>query len=206
MFSDIHISYFRGCAREIDDCDSQASDKEEEAEVRPSMSKEHRDMMDKLFFMFPNKFVSNNHEAMPAAQKLFSLNNTTPLLKLDPIITGTWLDPPKSEGESSATGIWPENTIFPKGANPYVKGYEFRPPPRPTDISISDPNLKKRLEASKIKEANLNSTGFRTNESVKLANFSHPSSDVFQCGGLFDSVYSEELISCAIEFIPMLKN
>ena len=166
MFSDTHISYFRGYARETDECDSQVvPDQEEEEEtevIRPSMTAEHKAIMNKLYVVFPHKFLSVNNNVMPAAQKVFALNNnTTPIFKLDPILTGTWLDPPKV-GEDLATGLWPENTIFPKGVNPYTKGYELRPPPRPTDISITDSNLKLLLEASKIKEANLNSTVFRT--------------------------------------------
>ena len=46
-----------------------SSDQEEEdIEIRPSMTKEHRDLMKHLQFMFPDRFVNNNAESIPAAQ------------------------------------------------------------------------------------------------------------------------------------------
>ena len=154
--------------------------------------------------MFPDRFVNCNSDSILAAQKIFQLNSSTPLLKLNPIMVGSWLDPPKSE--DSATGIWPQDTKVPKGPIPYRKGYDFKPPARPTDISIMDPNIKKLLEAPKIKEANLDPTIFRTNETTNFSGTALPTTDFFQRGGLFDSFYSEEMLSFALSFIPLLKN
>ena len=207
MFRDIHrLSHFRGDARESEEGETQVgSDQEEEDTTRQSVTAESKAVMEKLCSLFPHKFLSENiSNVLPAGQKVFSLNhNSTPVLKLNPILAGSWLSPPKV-GENQV-GLWPENTTFPKGVNPYTKGYGIRPPPRPTDISIMDPNLKLLLEAPKIKEANLNSTVFRTKDAVKLVNFSHPSTDLFQRGGLFDIFYSDELVSCAIDVIPVIR-
>ena len=90
---------------------------EEDMDIRPSMTKEHRELMRHLQYMFPERFLNSNAESIPAAQKLFQINTSTPLLKLNPTLTGSWLDPPKSE--DSATGCWPKDTKFPKGSIPY---------------------------------------------------------------------------------------
>ena len=102
-------------------------------------------------------------KGIPAAQRVFALNSSTPLFKIEPILTGTWLDPPKPS-EDLSIGLWPGNIVSPKGTNPYVKDFVLKPPARPTDIFISNPNLKKLLTTSKIKIANLEPTVFRTNE------------------------------------------
>ena len=67
------------------------------------MTKEHKDLMKSLQYMFPDRFIDSNLDSIPAAQKIFQLNSSTPLLKLYPMMVGSWLDPPKSE--DSATGI-----------------------------------------------------------------------------------------------------
>ena len=154
---------------------------EEDMDIRPSMTKEHRELMRHLQYMFPERFLNSNAESIPAAQKLFQINTSTPLLKLNPTLIGSWLDPPKSE--DSATGCWPKDTKFPKGSIPYRKGYDFKPPTRPSDIAIIDPNLKKLLEAPKIKEANLDPTIFRSTEATKFSGTALPSTDFFQRGG-----------------------
>ena len=68
------------------------------------MSKEHRDMMGHLCDIFPENFVIVGQEAIPAAQKKFALNTNTPLFKIDPILTGTWLDPPKKRTPKKRDG------------------------------------------------------------------------------------------------------
>ena len=181
-----------------------SSDQEdEEIDNRPSMTREHEELMRKLNFLFPDNFCNNLNESMPAAQRVFQWKPSTPRLKLNPMLSGSWLDPPKS-GDSDI-GCWPKETKFPKGPMPYTKGYNFKPPVRPNDISITDPNLKKLLEAPKIKEANLDPTIFRSTDATKFAGTQFPSTDFFLRGGLFDSFYSEELLGFAINLIPMIK-
>ena len=104
-----------------------------------------------LVQMFRDKFLLKEQDVISAAQKLFNINSSTPLLKLNPfIIKGSFLDPPVIEGELSSTGTWPSSTRFPKGPNPYKAGFQLKPPGRPLDIFIEDPNLKKLLEAPKM--------------------------------------------------------
>ena len=160
--------FFRDSAESVSEIeDIQDSEQEQEEEdsglTRPSISKETKDMMEKLCKIFPDKFVIVGQKGIPAAQRVFALNSSTPLFKIEPILTGTWLDPPKPS-EDSSIGLWPGNIVSPKGTNPYVKDFVLKPPARPTDIFISNPNLKKLLTASKIKIANLEPTVFRTNE------------------------------------------
>ena len=116
---------------------------------------------------------------------------------------GTWLDPPKQS--DSDIGIWPGNIVTPKGTNPYVKDFALKPPARPTETCIVNPNLKKLLTASKIKIANLDTTVFRVNESTKLSGTSFVNVDYFMRKSLFDAFYTEELLGCALGFVPMLK-
>ena len=130
--------------------DNQESEQEdEESVIRPSMSKEHKVMMEHLCDIFPDKFVIVGQEAIPAAQTKFALNTNTPLFRIDPILTGTWFDPPKSS-EDSAIGLWPEHIVAPKGTNPYLKDFVLKPPARPTDTFIVNPNMKEHLTASKL--------------------------------------------------------
>ena len=68
------------------------------------------------------------------------------------------------------------------GSIPYRKNYDFKPPTRPSDIAIIDPNLKKLLEAPKIKEANLDPTISRSTEATKFSGMALPSTDFFQRG------------------------
>ena len=92
------------------------------------------------------------------------------------------------------------------GTNLYFKDFVLKPPTRPTDTFISNPNLKKLLTASKIKNENLDATVFRTTELVKLAGTSFANVDYFMRKSLFDSFYTEELLGCALGFIPMLNS
>ena len=180
-----------------------SSDQEDEEDSRPSMTRELNEIMNNLSYMFPDRFSSDINESMPIAQRVFQCKPSTPRLKLNPELSGSWLDPPKSD--DSDIGCWPKETKLPKGSMPYTKGYKFRPPNRPDNIVITDPNLKKLLEAPKIKEANLDPTIFRSTVATGFTGTSFSSTDVFLRGGLYDSFYSEELLSFALSFIPILK-
>ena len=180
-----------------------SSDQEDEEDSRPSMTRELNEIMNNLSYMFPDRFSSDINESMPIAQRVFQCKPSTPRLKLNPELSGSWLDPPKSV--DSDIGCWPKETKLPKGSMPYTKGYKFRPPNRPDNIVITDPNLKKLLEAPKIKEANLDPTIFRSTVATGFTGTSFSSTDVFLRGGLYDSFYSEELLSFALSFIPVLK-
>ena len=166
------------------------------------MTREHREMMDWLCHMFSDRFEVNDTASIPAAQKMFSISNSTPL-KLNPLIEGSWLDPPRIEGD--VAGSWPSKTKFPKGVSPYRKAFPFKPPARPTDVSIICPTLRKLLEAPKISEAYLDPTVFRSSNPVKLVGTSFPTTDSFQRSGLYDGLYTEEMLNFALSFIPMLK-
>ena len=50
-----------------------------------------------------------------------------------------------------------------------MKDFAHKPPARPTETCILNPNLKKLLTASKIKITNLNTTVFKLNDSTKLS-------------------------------------
>ena len=48
-----------------------SSDQEdEEIDNRPSMTREHEELMRKLNFLFPDNFCNNLNESMPAAQRV----------------------------------------------------------------------------------------------------------------------------------------
>ena len=71
------------------------------------------------------------------AQRGLTLNNTKPQFKINPVIEGPWLDPPKEQ--DSEIGNWPDNTVFPKGSNPYPKDMpsSLRPPNRPAYLQTA---------------------------------------------------------------------
>ena len=54
-----------------------------------------------------------------------------------------------------------------------------RPPARPAEFSIVDPNLKRLLLAPKLKEAKLNTSVFKNPSAVKLAGTAFVTSDYF---------------------------
>ena len=74
-----------------------------------------------------------------AGSKALSLNVLKPHFLINPIIVGTWLDPPKQF--DSDIGSRPGNTVFPRGTVPYPKDIPKRPPARPAEICIVDHNL-----------------------------------------------------------------
>ena len=133
--------------------------------------------MFKVYELFPQKFIVKGQKNVHRAQKALSLNTSKPQFLIDPIIAGTWLDPPKQF--DSDIGTWPENTVFPKGTNPYPKDMPNRPPARPAEFSIVDPNLKRLLLAPKLKEAKLNTSVFKNPSAVKLAGTAFVTSDYF---------------------------
>ena len=136
-------------------------DEFEEDEVqKPSMTKEHKELMGYLQHLFANKFTVRDTAAVPAAQKLFNISENSPLLKIEPVLEGSWLDPPKSGND--LIGFWPAKTKCPKGTNPYRPNFSFKPPSRPTDVFITHPLLRKLLEAPKISEDYLDPIVFRS--------------------------------------------
>ena len=81
----------------------------------------------------------------------------------------------------------------------------MRPPNRPADFCIVDPNLKRFLLGPKIREAKLNTSVFKNPTAVKLGGTAFVNSDFFMRKGLLDSFYTDELLSCSLELLPMLK-
>ena len=43
-------------------------------DIRPSMTKEHRELMRHLQFMFPERYLNSNAESIPAALRVFQIN------------------------------------------------------------------------------------------------------------------------------------
>ena len=170
------------------------------------MTKEHKDIMATLVKLFKDNFKIQEQDSVPAAQRLFNLNSSTPRLIIKPsILKGSFLDPPVVEGELASTGTWPPATRFPRGIIPYKPGFKLKPPGRPLDIFIEDPNLRKLLEVPKISEANLDTTVCHTTQAIKVSGTPFPTTDAFQRASLFDVLYSEELVNSALRFIPVLK-
>ena len=66
---------------ETHDSEYEQEEEEDSSVVRPSMSKETKDLMDKLCGIFPNIFVLLGQDETPAAQRVFHLNTATPLFK-----------------------------------------------------------------------------------------------------------------------------
>ena len=112
------------------------------------------------------------------------------------------MDTPLWPNEAANTGIWPLHTRFPRGVLPYKTGFTLKPPGRPFDIVIKDDNLRALLMAPKINEANLDATIYYSSQSIKLSGFQFVNTDYFQRQGLLDGLYTEDLISCAMQFIP----
>ena len=185
--------------------DSESDQEHEEGSsvVSPSMSQEIRNVMDKLYILLPNKFILGGQEKTPVTQRILLLDKVSSLLMIKPILKGTWLDPPKYL--TSDTGVWPGNIVFPKGTNPYVKDFVNRPPARSFDTLLVNPRLKKLLSASKIKFANLNTSVFKVNFPTKLSGTSYVNVDYFLRNCLYDAFFTEELLGCALEIVPMLK-
>ena len=95
--------------------------------------------------------------------------------------------------------------FFPKGTNPYAKDMLNRPPARPAEMCIVDPNLKRLLMAPKIKNANLNTSVFKTTSATKLSGTAFVNVDYFMRKALLDAYYTDELLNNAIEFVPLLR-
>ena len=121
-----------------------------------SFTNSHKNIMNKMFKMFPHKFDLSSEVTLTAAHKHFNYLASTPKLILDlTLIPGSFLDTPTWDNEAANTGIWPLKTRFPRGTLPYRAGYALKPPGRPIDIVIKDKVLKEFLIAPKISEASL---------------------------------------------------
>ena len=59
--------------------------------------------------------------------------------------------------------------------------------------------------APKIKNANLNTSVFKTTSATKLTGTAYVNVDYFMRKSLLDAYYTEELLNCAIEFVPLLR-
>ena len=159
----------------------------------------------KLFVLIPEKFNIDNRESAHIAQRGLTMNSKKPQFKINPVIEGSWLDPPKEQ--DSDIGNWPEHTVFPKGTTPYPKDFpsSLRPPSRPTDFYVEDPNLRRLLMGPKIKEAKLNPSVFKDPTPIKLSGTAFVNSDFFARKALLDAFYSDQLLNCALEIIPKFK-
>ena len=116
------------------------------------------------------------------------------------------MDPPKEQ--DSDVVAWPEKTVYPNASNPYPINMPsvIRPPNKPSDFCIVDPNLKRFLLGPKIKEAMLNTSVFKNPTAVKLGGSAFVNSDYFMRKALLDAYYTDELLNCSLEFLPLLKD
>ena len=212
------LIFFSSCSRkptrEFIYVEGESDDAALEAELEPeeedspsvTFSKKHRDIMGILNLLFADRFKLEDQEFIPEAQRLFNYGSSTPCYVLKPIILrGSFLDPPVWPGEASNTGSWPRATRFPRNVIPYKTGFSLKPPGRPIDIYIEDDNLRALLTAPKISEANLDATISFSSQSIKLSGTSFPNTDFFQRMALLDGLYTEDLLSCALQFMPRLR-
>ena len=65
--------------------------------------------------------------------------------------------------------------------------------------------MRALLTAPKISEANLDATISFSSQSIKLSGTSFPNTDFFQRMALLDGLYTEDLLSCALQFMPRLR-
>ena len=74
----------------------------------------HKNIMKKMYNLFPNKFDTADTTYFTEAHKHFGFSASTPRFIIDPVMArGSFLDTPVWDGEAANTGIWPLQTRFP---------------------------------------------------------------------------------------------
>ena len=154
--------------------------------------------------IFPEKFkIKEDSVRISEAQKRFKAPKCKPQLIINPYTDNTWLDPKTRIDESDSITYWPPEIKLPQGPNPFTPKYSPKPPPRPKDISISNKNLKKMLEAPKLGKLRLDSSIFNDSSS-DVSSSPHTKIDLFLRTGLFEDFIAGEFLDIAILLIPIV--
>merc|ERR1739842_34280 len=126
-------------------------------------------------------------------------------LKIDPILTGSWLVPSHKEESSDTIGFWPHTTKFPSEQVIYPPEYSLRPPKRPTDLIFVNKDLKSMLEAKMADKPNLNHTAFQ--EPKKPISFKNTINAKMECllkKCLIESYTAETFNDIALALFPIM--
>ena len=109
-----------------------------------------------LFEFFPESFSSKDDSVIPDSYKLFDINKK-PIyqLHINPDLSGSWMIPSHKEESTDSFGFWPSKIKLPFANNATYPPDTLRPPRRPSDIKIVDPNLKSMLDPKLTEKPNL---------------------------------------------------
>ena len=186
------------------DASENESDLVEEESAVTNMDHEYDYAFEILADLFPEKFkIKEDSVRISEAQKRFKAPKSKPQLIINPYTDNTWLDPKTRIDESDTITYWPPEIKLPQGPNPFTPKYSPKPPPRPKDISISNKNLKKMLEAPKLGKLRLDSSIFNDSSS-DVSSSPHTKIDLFLRTGLFEDFIAGEFLDIAILLIPIV--
>ena len=112
---------------------------EERDEPSVTFHDSHACIMERVYDLFPEKFMIDDNKYFTEAHKHFGFSASTPRLIIDPVLLhGSYFDTPVWDNEAPNTGIFPFSTRFPRGVIPYRHGYRMKPPGRPFDIVMDE--------------------------------------------------------------------
>ena len=195
---------------EVDDQASDLSqqDDDDSSEAGPQKSsrwKETREVFSELSSIFPENFVAKD-TSVPYYDRLQRDSSSVPLLKIQPTLTDTWLDPYKKDSPSDSVGYWPSSVkLPPKASQACPPKMLTRPDRRHSDISVVDDDLRAMLEAPKFGALHLDPSVFQAAK-VDVSKENLGTIDYLLRSSLYDSFVTDELLALVLRLVPLVQS
>ena len=194
-----------GDEAESDNVQSEEDSDEQDSPTK-AMTDNHRRIMKKAHAFFPSDFKHDDSSWQTAAQEHFGISMATPRMVVKAkLLHGSYLDTPARQGEDPNTGMFPDDTKFPKGKIPFRHGYSMKPQGRPFDFVFENKILNDFLTGPKLNSVSLDESVFLTRQDIKLASDLSANTDFFLRNMITDALYANQLLDMLLRFMAQFK-
>ena len=169
-------------------------------------------LFSKLFIVYPSRFRIKDSVTPYYASMSQSGGGEVqvPHLKLQPVLKGSWLDPPDRYHLEDSNRIWNNiHNIVPKATRHTPQNFALAAGPACPYYSVGDPDLKRFLNAKQYKKIDLDHTLF-DKSSVDVGTSPHSPIDAILRKALCDTLVNDELFKVMFElagsFLPRLQS
>ena len=126
-------------------------------------------------------------------------------MNINPDLSDTWLNPTHKEESTDSCGFWENGLKLPFANNGAFPPKTRRPPRRPTDLKITDPNLESMLDEKLTKKPNLPHTVFpQLKKAIDFENTTISKVENLFKKSLTESLLSETYLDLALKLFPYL--
>ena len=126
-------------------------------------------------------------------------------MNINPDLSDTWLNPTHKEESTDSCGFWESSLKLPFANNGAFPPKTLRPPRRPTDLKITDPNLESMLDEKLTKKPNLPHTVFpQPKKAIDFENTTISKVENLFKRSLTESLLSETYLDLALKLFPYL--